>query len=549
MKMRNLLAGILLANIICSSAKADENAVFRDFVQAMGVENTASMRTIVQEHRNDMAIMFYVALKESAQGLTNISSDNEGITDIGVMLLICTKIAQTFDEAYPGQDILCAQFKDSRPLLTGKARREIVSDKSLARFLDTCIKTMVVGINLSSMAADLESIIAAATELPEERGLRVQKEAQDRLRAETAERVRRERLAEATTKFKRLLDARDEQGLMDMLMDSTLDNGLKDRVVAALGSLKSRQAVNVLSQLMADKAVQGTVAKALGQIGDERAVDVLLAHISDAGMQIQIADALKNAGGDRAIKALVAMLDDAVVAPAAMTGLLRIGPSACPALIDRLWRFSPSGGMKCAAQILCDLHYRPQTAKEKARLALSQGHILETIMSGRDGFSAAVAAMQSDGRSIRWAGMEVVAISLGLPAALLTGIILFFRRKWLWPNLKVRLHPDECRQCSKAVKMWTADGHAEPGSILQTLWAENRFGRRQRIKVEIMAGGEHWEIAGHENVSFVNTTPAEQAHTRVDDVLISVGHAVRPGTYLARERDLSVRIRVVAKPA
>jgi HEAT repeat protein len=640
MRAKTVVVALVVWGLACSTGRAEEGGPFRDFLRAMVLKDDAAMKAIVLENREEMAVTFFVALKQSAGALRDAALDENDVSKIRGLLLVSARIARVFDEAYPGQNVLLQQFKDSASLLTGNVRMKTSSDLSMAAFLESSAAQIAAVSNRSTVAADLESIVAAATESPEDRVLRMLKEEQERLRREDEERARRERLADAAARLNRLLEARDERGLLNMLRDTALDDSMKGRIVAALGNLRSRQAVDELSRLLTTKAIQGTVVEALGKIGDDKAVDVLAARVADAAIQgrivetlgkirsdravnalveilgddvvgpraaallIQIwgeqaparfiqvirnpsqdaarrrqairafaslhapdefaglsswasdpelkstvAEVLPDTGDPRAVAALVAMLDDEAVASVAMTGLHRIGLPAGPALVARLHLFSPPGGAKHAAQVLQTMKYQPRTVEEKARLALAQGSVLATVATGMAGFSTAIAAMQAEDRFLRWTGAQVMAIDVGLPTVLLVGTILYLRRKWLWPSMKVRLGPGECCQYRKAVKKGPGDGHAEPGAITQTLWAQSRFGRRQRIKVETLATGESWEIVGEDGRSFKDTAPLAQNPKERNDVLVSVGRSVRPGTYLARGANVTIRVRVRAKPA
>lgn len=640
MKIAMVLAWLAVCALICSSAQAREDDAFRDFFQAMVRKDSEGMRTVVREHRRDMMVAVFVAMRQSATELKDAGLNKEDAAKVRVLLLVCARIARTFDEVYPGRDILYKQFKDARPLVTRHVQAKVTSDVSLADFLKLCVAESAIVSNRRQVATDLESIVAAATGTPASRTLRRLKARRERLRREAAETARRVRLARATVRINRLRQARDEAGLLRMLQDAASDSSTKGRVVAALAEFPSRQVVDALAALLTDKTIQSTVVETLGRIGDDRAVEVLASHIADARIQARIVAALEKVGSGPALKALiqalsdravgshaaaaltrkwgdqaaanfgeivndpsraaplrqqalrafaslrsprqlkelttwasepelkvvvaevladtkdpgavavlVAMLDDESAAPTAMAGLRRIGKPACPALIERLRRFSPSAGMKRAVDILDGMNCRPSTPEAKARLALAKGRVFATVRCGPPGFATAVAALKADDPSFRWTGARVLAVDLGLPAVLLLGMIVYFRRKWLWPSVKVCLHPGECRQIRKAVRRCVADGDAEPGAIVRTLWAHSRFGRRRRIKVETFAAGEAWEIVGHEGQAFADVAPLVRNPYERNDILVSVGRSVRPGAYLARGSNASVRIRVRAKPA
>lgn len=631
------LAACIVCGLVCASARAKQGEALRDFLRAMLRKDTQAMRAIVRGHRDEMAVTFFVSLRQSSGELKGPLTGGDDALTVRAMLLLCARIAQTFDEVYPSRNVLYEQFKDSRPLLTGNVRGSVTSDRSLAAFLDSSVKTLAMGGGRYSVAADLESIFAAASESPADRALRKLREMQERLRREEADRLRRERLAKMTAQCDRLIEARDEQGLLAMLQDVTLDVSVKGKVVVALGELRSRSAVGELSKLLTYRRLAGAVVDALGRIGDDRAMDVLSAHATDAAIKGRIvealgkvhsdrsaevlvgmlgdedagpraaalltrawgvkasarfievardrsrgragrrqavralgdlggpegsaelanlagdpelkgaaAEALSRMGDPRAAGVLVAMLDDEEAAPVAMAGLGRMGPPAIPALVDRLRRFSPSAGIKRAAQVLEDLEHRPRTGEEKARLAVARGRVVDAVTSGAAGAAVALKALTAGDGSVRWTGAGVLAVDVGLPALLLAGLGLYLRREWVWPSLRARLGPGECRQYHGAVKPCPGEGNVQPGTILQTLWAQSRRGRRQRIKVETFVAGEAWEIVGENGLPFEDTAPRAQGPGERYDLLVSVGRSVRPGTYLARAPNGSIRVRVTA---
>lgn len=114
-----------------------------------------------------------------------------------------------------------------------------------------------------------------------------------------------------------------------------------------------------------------------------------------------------------------------------------------------------------------------------------------------------------------------------LAVAVLIGGLVYLNRKWIWPDLIVELAAGGYEQRRRAVPMIQGDERAEPGTILQTVWARNRTGRLQRIKVE----------------TFLSEDNAQGAGKKLD-LLVSVGKSVRRGTYLAKARNCVAKIIV-----
>lgn len=103
-------------------------------------------------------------------------------------------------------------------------------------------------------------------------------------------------------------------------------------------------------------------------------------------------------------------------------------------------------------------------------------------------------------------------------------IVVFLKRKWLWPDFKAYTTAGSNTQFNNVVS--GRDG-LEPGTILHTTWAKAWRGTRQRIKVE----------------TFVAESPSEHTHSKLD-LLVSVGASVRPGVYMAIVPGCAVRVSV-----
>ena len=290
---------------VCSTLQAQEMDAFRRFVGGMQRNDSHAMGAVVLSHRDKMAAIFFVALKECAGELRKDSLDSKRAEVIGRLLSVCARIARTFDEVYAGRDVLCGQFKLSRPLLTTNVRVAVTSDRSLAGFLESCTRTVKSRSDRGAVAADLASIFAAATE-PRRRVVR-----------------RLVRLAQAKARVERLQGDGDEQGLIEALRKPDQDVSVKTAAVKALGELRSRRAVDALAALLPDREIGGGAVEALRRIGGERAVSALSSHIGGADLGGRIVDALASIGTDSAVGALVAALDDGALGGRAAAALTR----------------------------------------------------------------------------------------------------------------------------------------------------------------------------------------------------------------------------------
>lgn len=123
---------------------------------------------------------------------------------------------------------------------------------------------------------------------------------------------------------------------------------------------------------------------------------------------------------------------------------------------------------------------------------------------------------------------------LGVVSAVV--IVAFLQRHWLRPAVRVTVAPGRHVQLRGAVKAhWRQ--RAEPGAILRTLWARDRWRRRHRIKVEVFAGGDETDRPA--------TAGAQASRPVVRlDLLITVAASVAEGSYVAVGRNGGVRIDV-----
>jgi hypothetical protein len=230
--------------------------------------------------------------------------------------------------------------------------------------------------------------------------------------------------------------------------------------------------------------------------------------------------------------------------------------------------------MRRAALLLAEAGYRPTTSAERARMLLAQGRSLGLLWLGPRAVPALLSGLRSSDAGVRGTAATALAVEVlgvGLP---LLALFLWLRRKWLFPDVKVQVTPGDWAQWPQKLRILPEDREAEPGTILRTKWARSRLGRRQRIKVETFVG----EKATSERVPEEDdvrtefrrriraawlSEPSPSTPTgfrdrlgalwrRIrrkelgprQDLLVSVGASVRPGTYLAEGPDGIVRIRV-----
>lgn len=123
------------------------------------------------------------------------------------------------------------------------------------------------------------------------------------------------------------------------------------------------------------------------------------------------------------------------------------------------------------------------------------------------------------GGGILGAFLLILLIGFGIRAAF---------RPWLAPDLRVTIQPGAHVQHRNVLTLANSGRKIEPGTVLETLWATDRHGKRHRIKVETFAAGDSEIRVNQEKL----------------DVLVSVGKSVGRGKYLAQSGGGNVLISV-----
>lgn len=133
------------------------------------------------------------------------------------------------------------------------------------------------------------------------------------------------------------------------------------------------------------------------------------------------------------------------------------------------------------------------------------------------------------------------------------GLVLFAKRRRIWPDVKVRVRPGGHQQQRAAVPSVDADGGVPFGTIVETIWGCDRRGRRQPVKVEYLAGvadtsrpTDIVEVAlGTAGGGGTRSkTHVWSAHNSKLDVLVTAGATLKRGTYMAAGKHGNVKVRV-----
>lgn len=757
---------VLLVPVALSEASAANP--LKDFVKAMVRNDLFGMKAVVRRDQKDMVIIFFALLNETSDELNKGTGKVEEVRRIQLAIRTAARLADAFDGAYPGKDILYGHFQDSQAMLTARVRAAVGSDRTLATFLSACATRVGTDADRRTTASDLASIVQAVTETPEAQAKRLLRERLARIRREQAERAERERIAKFRAKVAALQGGNDVAKLLQLLADDSLDARLKRIVIAALGDLRAREALDELVKLVNNDALKREAVGAMVKIGDDRAIPVffgllnddavcatvaralsqtgrtdviarlyafvnsnkagfrqkkavasvlsqraqtfakqvqllqqakdltslvrllraqagipkhqciviralgafpdplatgeLLSHLNEPPLQASVIEALGRIGGSRAEQAiiekvgdesvgdvaaaalrvawgnqagagfvrllrdpslgpaqhlrvirtlgklrcsesvddlidctddaklkgaalvtlgqiggrratseLVRKLDDESVGEDAKRALCAIGRPAVPALLVRLRDPKRSAGMKRACQALRTMGYTARSWTERAGMLLAEGEALETLKLGPTVLPMVVGAIGSDDPGIRMAAMEVLGADVGIAAFALLVLTVTLRRKWIWPKIKMELAAGEYEQLRHSMAVGRDESNADPGTILETVWARGRLGRPKRIKLEVFVGEDEevssGELAGAESEwaslyqrsilvddddmdgllrslrkakEQKRPSPGEKRR----DVFVSVGRSVRPGTYLAKTRRGGVRIKV-----
>jgi hypothetical protein len=128
---------------------------------------------------------------------------------------------------------------------------------------------------------------------------------------------------------------------------------------------------------------------------------------------------------------------------------------------------------------------------------------------------------------------------------LLVGVGVFLLRRRFWPDARVTLSPGQHVQQKEAIAARADFPH---GTLVETLWACDWRGRRQPVKVELLAGtADTPDLEAMKRRVLGNDGPrASSVSLRQNklDVLVTAGARVARGTLLATGRCGSVRVQI-----
>jgi hypothetical protein len=305
-------AGIALV-ISLVAPQSSRATAFEEFLAALSRGDSAAMRSVVSRNRDEMAEDFFLLLREASSTLDGASYDSEERNKARLLVFAAAQLAAAFDSANPDRDLLFQQVQGS-PLLTTAVRSSVYSDAALAQFLSQRAEDLASpGFGAAtSISRDLRSIFDAAGEPPEARLRRMQERYEARARQELEEAIAEQRkqreLSELSNRIKRLLRARDADGLLSIATDASLPVEARRRAIAALGETDSRQAALSLGPLLHNESMRDAVVGALAALGSVEAA-----------------------------AALASRLDDDPIAAKAMPALVQISePNALPPLFEKL---------------------------------------------------------------------------------------------------------------------------------------------------------------------------------------------------------------------
>lgn len=354
----------------------------------------------------------------------------------------------------------------------------------------------------------------------------------------------------------------DTLGLVALLKDDSGQAGRRKVVIEALGRVGGGPATSALVGLLADDSTwadaaealshawaEARVAKFCGLISDRSlsaqqrrraarivgaskapgAVPALIGHAGDAQVVEAVFAALGQVASPQAVTFLIERLADPSGRALAERALIQASTAAHGELSKALDEAGPSDRRARIVSILNAQEYQPQTSDERAVFMLAGGDATGVLLVG-PGVLATVFDTTGDGdATMRWAAWRVLLLYLVAVLLLLAAAAAVCWRRWIWPSVKVAMPAGGYEQVRSVLRPLPEDKDAEGGRILRTTWACSLRGRRARIKVESFAREEDSSASG-----------AKSRH----DVLVSVGASVKPGKYLARGADGSVRIKV-----
>ena len=435
------------------------------FLNAMSHRDMATMRTVVREHQQYMTTTFFGILEESTK-LIQSSQEKDVLQKGQILLYLATNIAQVMHNEFSGKNKLYSQFKETQEILLPDVRMSIRSDLDLSHFLALCNIRLETPDERYTIVADLSSILLAYKEY----------------------RLIQDSFAEM---INNLQQTKDLPALLSLLHDTSLGVERRHLVIGALGSLR-----------------------------DQAALDGLLVYLEDYELADAVTQALGEIGGERSSAALIGKLDDVRIGEQAEQMLVKIGPPASQALLNKFRSQGWSSGIKRAGQALVRLGFEPESHIDEERLLLSQDKALNLIVAGPTVLPVMMSAVTANDAGSRMTAIVVLATYIAPISILALALAFLLVGPWVRPSLKVTLARGTCTQNSYGRIVpgaWSQD----PGTILETRWARDCLGRRQRIKVETLVSDFH-----------------------TDDAIVSVGLHVDPGLYLARGRNRSVRVRV-----
>ena len=364
---------------------------------------------------------------------------------------------------------------------------------------------------------------------------------------------------------------RSGRALVGLLGHSSAGGAAADALATTWGGAAAAGLGGLLRGGDLNVAQRRAVILALGRLGKPEAVATLIEHADDDALEDVVVEALGQIGGERAASVLVRKLDDPSAGGPAAKALAQCGSAAMAPLVEKLNDAPLSTGTRRAAAALVGLGYRPQTAAQKARLLLAQGKATDLVKVGPSALPTIASALTCGDAEMR----RTARAALGRCAAMVVPVLLVafvvVRRRWIFPTVKVAIAPGQCRHLQGKLHALPYDTRAEAGTILRTMWARSRLGLRRRIKVEVFVSVQASSGAADEDEGGWRPGRGGLSSSGLDDerrrrpagwlrrawrritlraqegehdVLVSAGASVRPGTYLARGPDGSVRVRV-----
>jgi hypothetical protein len=319
-----LFTFLIIAYLFILPQKLLANEPIEEFLESMVRGDNHGMQLVVREHKKEMVIAFFSIINEATSLLKRGRGGDETESGARMLVGIASEIAQSFNNEFEGVDILYSQFKESSPLLTTNARTQIYSDESLARFLLNCAKMLGEGTKWKEVESDLVSIMNAATETPEQRGLRMLSERLYEIRRKEAIELEHKQVTMMQAQVNLLQQKRDVEALLEILGNQTRDIRLRRMVIIALGDLRVREALDNLIKYLNDDRLKDAIIESLGKIGDKRAVPVLIQKLGDESVSEKASTELIRFRSEQTIEALIEKLGTDLIGKRAATTLNNI---------------------------------------------------------------------------------------------------------------------------------------------------------------------------------------------------------------------------------